>query len=308
MTQTIEAQVKSLVAFKDEIVPGAVKAAMKDSDAKSSDLWRVPVSQIKIRPGYNPRIDTPDYRDGLERLADSIEANGFYDDKAIACVVVAENGKNVLYVEDGHRRFAATGIAISRGAEITTLPVVVLSRSMSAEQRLVHMVKSNNEGEKFKPLELAIIVQRLAAFGHDEQLIAKELGMTTTYVKQLTTLASSPKDIRDMVTSGEISATLAIETLQEHKEQAAPLLKEASKTAKASNKKLTAKTVKKVVAAKKKPPTKTEMAEKSVRLQKKNGVEAFDLLMRIMNKHGKVIDDNFHSEVDALFVKCGVIG
>lgn len=304
---SIETQVRKLSEFKDEIVPGAVKAAMSTAGAKSSDLWRVPRASILVRADYNPRVRTPDYEAYLDALAQSIANNGFYDDKALSVSVVSEGGENLIYIEDGHGRFEATGIAVSKyGAVIDTLPVIPLPRSMSAEQRLVHMVHSNNDGRKFYPLELAIIVQRLGAFGHDEKKIADELGMTTNYVKQLQLLAASPKIIRDMVKGGEISATLAIETLQEHKEEAAALLTEAKGEAVKAGKKLTGKQVKKTAEKKKKPGVK-ELAAKSERAQKKHGVEAFDLLRRIMDKHGKLIDNEFHSEVDALFFRCGVI-
>lgn len=307
-TAQIESQVQTLVAFEDKLVPGAVKAAMKDSNAKSSDLWRVPLSELKVREGYNPRLETEDYQQGLEVLAGSMVENGFFDSKPIAVSVASEGGKNVLYVEDGHRRRAAALIAVSKGAPIETVPVVAMPRSTSEVDRLVHMVHSNNDGEKFKPLELGIIVQRLQKFGLDENAIAKKLNMTATYVRQLSTLMSAPKSIRDMVKEGEISATLAIETVMEHKEEAAEVLEEAKVEAKAAGKRVTGKQVKKVAEKKKsKKPTKAELDEKSLRQQRKHATEAFELLKEVFDKHGKAIDSEFHSRVDALFVQCGVI-
>lgn len=302
----IETQVKHLAAFEDKLVPGAVKVAMKDSGAKSSDLWRVPVTEIKVREGYNPRIETEDFKQGLNVLAASMVENGFFDSKPIAVSVATEGGKNVMYVEDGHRRLAAAKIAISHGAPIETVPVVAMPRSTSEVDRLVHMVHSNNDGEKFKPLELGIIVQRMQKFGLDENQIAAKLNMTATYVRQLQTLVSAPASIREAVKAGEISATLAIETVMEHKEDAAEVLKEAKAEAQKTGKRVTGKTVK-AVAAKRKKPTKKELAEKAMRAQRKHATEAFELLQRIFKKHGKAIDDAFHREVDELFLTCGVV-
>lgn len=311
--KSIESQVKELSAFEDTLVPGAVKAAMSDSGAKSSDLWRVPPSAIQIRPGYNPRIVTPGYEAALMELAQSIADNGFYDSKPLAVSVGDEGGKSVLYLEDGHRRFAAAQIAISKlGASIDKLPVTTLPRSMNAEQRMAHMLHSNQDGVKFTPPELSVFVARFRSMGHDEKATAKYMGITEAYVRQLETLHSSPKAIRDMVESGEISATLAIETVMEHKSEAAPLLQEAKEVAKASGKRVTAKVVKKVAAAKKagKAPAKlnkTQQEELALKKQRKHGPEFAALLKAVMDKHGKVIDSDFHTQADALFVNCGVI-
>lgn len=307
----IETQVNTLVSFQDKLVPGAVKVAMKDSGAKSSDLYRVPPSALKVREGYNPRIETPDFLQGLQALADNMKVEGFYDSKPIAVSVAIEDGTNVLYVEDGHRRLRAVLLAIGQGADIATVPVTVMPRSTNEVDRLVHMVHSNNDGEKFKPLELGIIISRMHKLGIDEADIAKRLGMTTTYVRQLSSLMSAPKAIRDMVKDGEISATLAIETVAEHKGEAEELLKEAQVEAKVTGKKVTGKAVKKVAAKKaaKKTGKSTiaALSEKSIKLQKKHGVEAFALLKEIFDKHGKVIDTEFHTRADALLFECGVI-
>lgn len=310
LASSVEEQAKALLSFEHELVPGAVKLMAKETGAKSSDLWNVPVNGVNVREGYNPRIITPAYLEGLERLADSMVANGFYPDKPLGCIIVAEGGQNKVYVEDGHRRYAALQIALKRGAKIETVPVAILPRTMTPEERLVHMVKSNNEGEKFKPLELAVIVARLVKFGHDDQKIADELSMTTAYVRQLKTLAGAPAEIRKLVESGDISSTLAIEALQEHKEEAPALIKEAVEDAKAEGKKATKKTVKKVAAkaAAKKSPKEVKAAQdaKTLRLQKKNFERAYKLLEKVIDQSAKKLDDTTYSEIGTLFVDCGM--
>lgn len=309
----IQKQHATLVAFQDTLVPGAVKAAMTDAGAKSSDLWRVPRSFIKVRPGYNPRFSTPDYQKGLELLADSMVENGFYDGKPLTVSVGEDEGKPVLWLEDGHRRFAAAELAVKRGRQLDTLPVVTLQRSMSADDRIVHMYHSNQDTSPFSPLEVAVLVHRLGMNGNDNQAVAKKLGITEAYVRQLQTLNAAPKLVRDMVAEGEISATLAIESVAEHKGEAAAVLSDAKEEAKAMGKRVTAKVVKKVAAkrAAKKPLTPKQQAEvaaaKSERKQREHALEAFALLKEIMDKHGKVIDSGFHARADALFVDCGVI-
>lgn len=304
----VEKEVANLAAFEDKLVPGAVKTAMKDSGAKSSDLWRVAPSAIKVRPGYNPRIRTPQLIAHIREVADSIKLNGFFDDKPLGVSIAVEGDQQVIYLEDGHTRHEAALIAISEGAPVETVPVVAMPRSFSEVDRLVHMVRSNNNTQPFNPLEMGVIVQRLAKFGLDEAEIAGKLGVTATRIRQLETLMGSGQAIRDLVKDGEISATLAIETVQEHGNEAEGLLKDAVTVSKQAGKKTTAKAVKKVVAAKKAPSrSKAALAEKSLKLQKKHGPVCFDLLARVMKKHGKAIDVNFHKEVDALFLQCGYV-
>ncbi len=291
---TIEKQIKRLGEYNAELTPGNVKAAAKAAEAGSSDLYKVPVSALRVLPDFNLRIHSPEYTSKVQELARSILANGFYNTKPLAVFVAAEDGKNVFYVQDGHRRLEATQIAITAGAPITDLPVVVMPRSMNAEQQLVHMLRSN-EGEPFKMYEKAIAAARLVNFGKDEKQIAEVLGCTVQAVKDLLTLAGAPAEIRKMVESGEISGTFAVETIKKSKDKAVAVVREAKKTAKAAGKRTTAKQ-----AAKKDE-------DLSLKKQKKHGPEAFDLLVKIMNKHGKVIDNEFHVASDALFLTCGVI-
>jgi ParB family chromosome partitioning protein len=305
----VQQQVSELLQFQHELVPGAVKAMQKETGAKSSDLWNVPLSGIHVRPGYNPRVMTPAYLEGLERLADSIEENGYYPDKPLGCVIEAEDGQNKLYIEEGHRRFAAVQIVLRRGnVKIETLPVAVLPRTMTPAERLVHMVRSNNDGVPFKPLELAIVVARLVKFGNDDSQIAKQLGITTAYVRQLKTLAGAPQSIRDLVESGDISSTLAIETLQQHKDEAPALIQEAVAEAQAEGKKATMKTVKKAAAKKKLTPKQLEAKQnaKTDRLQKKNYQRAFELLGKVIDQSAKKLDNVTYSEIETLFVDCGM--
>lgn len=104
--------------FRLELFPGAVKQAMASSHAKSRDLWQVPVANIRIIDGFNVRIRDAKYDEKIDELAKSILAEGFYQDKPLAGYVAKENGENVIFVTDGHRRYEATLKAITAGAQI----------------------------------------------------------------------------------------------------------------------------------------------------------------------------------------------
>lgn len=279
----IEDQVKDLTAFNADLTAGAIKSAMEGN--KSSDLYGVPIDQFQVLPDYNPRIVTDEYVKGLHELAKSMAEHGWYRSKPMAAYVAAVKGENVVYVEDGHRRLAAAKLANSEyGASIEVAPTVIMSRAMTVEERLEHMVRSNQDGVPFNALEQAIVAARFEKFGKTEEQIASILHVSVPRVKQLLVLAGSPKEIRDWVKSGEISATLAIETVQTQKDNAVPAIKKGLEKAKKAGKRMTAKQLE-------------EQVEKPSAKQKKYALEAYILLRRVFNSHiGKTLKPELQKE------------
>ncbi|WP_454735450.1 ParB/RepB/Spo0J family partition protein [Cupriavidus necator] len=221
--------------FKQDIIAGNVKAAMKDAGASSGDLWRVPRDQIKVLPNFNVRVRNDEHRAQVRMLADSMLANGYHQDKPIAGYVVVENGQNVIITTDGHTRLEAVDLANSEGAEISVLPVVTKPKGTSLEDITVALVTSNS-GRHLQPIEVGEVCKRLIGYGLDEETIAKRLNLTAPYVGELLTLAGAPARIRKLVAEGKIASTLAMSTMKKNPEQAADLLEEAVQTAKAAGK------------------------------------------------------------------------
>lgn len=221
--------------FSQDIIAGNVKAAMKEAGASSGDLWRVPRDQIKVLPNFNVRIRNEEHRNQVRMLADSMLANGYHQDKPLAGCVAVEGGQNVIYVTDGHTRLEAVDLANSEGAEIEVLPVVTKPKGTSLEDITVALVTSNS-GRHLQPIEVGEVCKRLIGYGLDEDAIAKRLNLTAPYVGELLTLAGAPARIRKLVGEGKIASTLAMSTMKKHPEQAADMLEEAVKTAKAAGK------------------------------------------------------------------------
>lgn len=95
-----------------ELNAGNVKKAMADAHAVSSDLWKVPVSEIHVIPDFNVRANGAEHKEHLEGLVESIIANGFYSHKPLAGYVALEDGKQTIYLTDGHCRLEAVKEAI----------------------------------------------------------------------------------------------------------------------------------------------------------------------------------------------------
>lgn len=199
--------------FHSTLVPGNVKGAMKSAEAKSRDLWQVPIANIRILPEFNVRIRDAAYLAHLRSIVNSIKQEGFYQHKPLEGYVANEAGQNVIYLTGGHTRFEATGIANQEGCEIHTLPIIVSPPGTSAEDLVVALVKGN-EGKPLTPFETGIVCKRLVNFGWETKKIAQRLNMTETYVDGLLLLVGAPAEIRDLVQSGQVSATTAIQTLR----------------------------------------------------------------------------------------------
>lgn len=229
----------------EDLIPGNVKGAMTAAEASSSDLWMVPMSEIRVIEGFNVRKHNDGYKAHIRALADSIKANGFYRNKALAGYVAketAEDGSttNVIYITDGHSRLAAAHLAAEEGADLSLLPVVVAPKGTSTEDLTVSLV-TQNSGRPLEPLEVAEVCKRLVGFGWEEKQIAERLGFSKNHVTNLLALIAGPAPLRKMVEKGQVSATLAIETLKKGTKAIEKLKETVSKASSEGKKKVTKK-------------------------------------------------------------------
>ncbi len=219
--------------FNTTLVAGSVKSAMKAADAKSRDLWQVPLDQIRTLPEFNVRIRDDAYLAHLRNIVNSIKDEGFYQHKPLDGFVANEDGVNVIYLTGGHTRFEATSIANTEGAQIETLPIIISPQGTSREDLVVALVKSN-EGKPLSPYETAIVCKRLINYGWPVVQIAKRLDMTEFYVEGLLMLIGAPQEIREMVLAGQVAATTAIQALRQYGSGAVAHLQNGLAHAKAS--------------------------------------------------------------------------
>ena len=227
-----------------ELVRGNVKAAMKTAGAGSADLWNVKPQDIKFIDGFNLRSHNAEYEAHIEYLTQSIMQNGYYQDKPIAgYVVVNPDGTQTIVATDGHSRVTATLRAIKAGSPIETLPMVIKPKGTTMEDLTIAMINSN-EGRPFTPYEKGLAIKRLVSMGLTEKDIAKRLAMTVPYVGDLLNLVGAPKAVREMVASGQVSATAAVTTLKKHGAKASEKLAKGLERATAAGKtKVTAKSL-----------------------------------------------------------------
>jgi hypothetical protein len=234
MTSMTDQTLLAIENFELNFIPGSVKKFMSGIKAVyegtaegevaeqfkikgaggSSDLWKVPVNEIKILDGFNVRLPGPDLDAHIDFLADSIYEEGFFQHRPLAAVILEIDGKLGIYAFDGHCRLLGTKKAITMGSSVQLLPVVVQDgRNVNLTDLLVQM-RRLNKGKDHSPLELGILCKRLANDGLDDKVIGKRMGIKPQYVDGLVRLVNSPKPLFDAVRTNELSASDAIQMLR----------------------------------------------------------------------------------------------
>lgn len=199
------------------LVAGSIKAAMRDTGSGSRDLWQVPIDQIRVLEGLNPRVMNDAYKEHIRGLADSILSEGFFQDCPLSGYVAKEGESQTIYIYSGHSRLAAAKLANMEGAQIERLPVVVSTQGLSMEDITVALIRGNG-GKNLSYFESAIVCKRLVRYGMELDEIARRTGITVPLVKNRLQLMAAPAPLRELVANDKLSATLAIELLAKHGE------------------------------------------------------------------------------------------
>jgi len=207
--------------FAQELTPGNAKVAFGPN---SLDLWQIEPHKIQVLEGYNVRIQDEKYTARVRWLADRMKANGYDRKHPLGGYVAKIDGKDVPVITAGHRRLAGVLLAISEGAPIEKVPMVVSPRGAGMEELTLELITSN-DGDPLTTYEKAIVVKRLAAFGWDSQKIADKVGLASAqYVDGLLGLAGAPLPIRRMVMENVVAATAAIDAIKKHGNKAHQVL------------------------------------------------------------------------------------
>ena len=236
----IHAKIASLVEMvppvlvKGTIKTGMAKAAGLDRGS-SKDLWFVKPENVQTVPNLNPRVETPSYLAHVRKLADSMKANGFFQDKPLAGYVAKDGDESTLLVYEGGSRLKAVLLAKSEGADIDMIPVSVSQEGKNMEDLLVAM-HLGNTGRPLSYFEQAILVKRLLGFGKTPAQISERLQIERGTVENMLKLMEMDPKVQDLVAMELLSATLALETWAEHGAKTYELLTHAHAAATAQGK------------------------------------------------------------------------
>lgn len=223
-------------------------ASIKKESVGRKDLFLLDPGNIQEKAGWNVRADTKELAEHIEQLALSIAEVG------VQQPITVYMEEDTVYLSDGHCRLAGVKLAISRGAEIKSIPCRVEERYSNDADRVLAMIVRNS-GKPLTPLEKAAVAKRLISFGWSEEEIAKKTGISKQYVGQLLQMESMPEALKGLVKEGVVSASVALETQKEYGEGAVEKIAEAAAQQPGKTKK---KRVTKKVLNDKKPKIKPE--------------------------------------------------
>lgn len=179
-----------------------------------SDMFRIDPRILTEEKDWNVRMASAELDDHIRRLADSIHEIG------VAVPLKIRMKDNVPVVVNGHCRLAAVRLAIEEGADIKSIPVFMEERNSSEEDRVLSMITCN-EGKPLSILEQASVYKRLVKWGWKSGDIARKSGYSVTHVDSCLLLGGSDARIRALVSSGKVSASLAIKLIGEKGEKEA---------------------------------------------------------------------------------------
>lgn len=203
---------------------------------------RVPLDKLAVLPGFNTRVKDADYQERVVGIAESIVANGFFNDKPFAVVMLPND--DTVYIYDGEHRFDAAKQATLDGAEYPDgLPVAWAKDGATVRDLTIHLAHGN-AGERLNMVELAAVVRRMQGLGMDKAEIAEALGRTTRHIDNLFVLAEANQTVKKAVASGQIAGAEAVKLVRKHgsKDAATEITSRIKKAAEQGKAKATPKT------------------------------------------------------------------
>lgn len=200
----------------------------------------IQLKNIHVEEGFNARREGPKLEVSIQATADHLMNGG----QVPQLEVQAKPGGGVI-VTDGHRRRRAYKIVDASGTGELWVDIVPFKGDYRA--RLARIVTSQ-DGEKLDQLELCDNLIKMRADGMTYEEIGKAINKTKQYVDQVLQLEKADDATREMIATGQVSATLASTTIRQHGEAAGEALATALVEAKRQGKV-------KVTAATIKPPT-----------------------------------------------------
>lgn len=201
----------------------SVRKMLESKEAKRADAVQILFDSIHIEPGFNLRLVDDALEESIEALTLHILSGG-----KIPPLEVRIRDAGGVWIVDGHRRYAAIGRALARGADLRNpkdglVRIHVIIFEGNDADRTARIITSA-AGKPLTPMEIAEGYKRLRAFGWTPAHIGTKVGKTAEHVLQLLALGDANSDVRQMVSTGKVSATLAAKTARKHGEQAGAVL------------------------------------------------------------------------------------
>ena len=196
------------------IQTGNTKAAAAAAGATSADLWMTPYEALRYDPRDNVRPVDPHW---VKELTALMMQNGYDKGSPLHCYARKVDGKDYFYVYKGQHRYLAAGAAIKAGKDLGKIPIVVRdSRDVKRSEMVIDGYVSN-VSKASSPLDLATSIAELRdVHGLDTKTICDRLNISEQSIRDAALLEKAPAELHELVRSGSIAGTLAIEEIRTH--------------------------------------------------------------------------------------------
>ncbi|MCG6949288.1 MAG: ParB/RepB/Spo0J family partition protein [Acidobacteria bacterium] len=176
-----------------QVLGRGLKALIPDAPTARAGFAEIPVSRIEPNPQQPRQVFDAG---ALEELAASIRRHG-----VLQPVVVSEGGPDRYVLITGERRLRA-----ARLAGLETVPAVIRERLEDVAQLELALVE-NLQRRDLTPMEEARAFESLrAGLGLSQQEIANRVGMDRSTVANSLRLLRLPREVQELVESGDLSA------------------------------------------------------------------------------------------------------
>lgn len=158
----------------------------------------------------------------IDQIVHWIEVNGIRNLNPLKCFKRGEQ----WVVRRGSRRLRAIRILETKVRNVIMVPIMVIQKGDSEERQYFEQATENDTAQ-YTPWEKAKVLRRARNVnGWSEEKMAEESGWSMVYVKRLLSLVDSPERLTQLVRKGKVSATLAMDTIQEAKAKEDPKILE----------------------------------------------------------------------------------
>lgn len=187
----------------------------ENEDVKKGEHIKLPLSRIKIRPGFNPRdLKKPETQTKIDGIQLSYETDGHVP---MILVRMSLDGQHVEII-DGECRFTA---AVRADAKMRKeggkgIEFLECERFSGTDVEATVVAFRSAQAETLLPLEQSNSVVDLQKQGLNREQIAVELQKSIGWIDRLIVISKLPKDVKDLVKAGKIAAETAVSVVKKH--------------------------------------------------------------------------------------------
>ena len=227
----------------------------KSANITKDNTFKVALNEIHEMEGFNPRdYNDPETQEHIRAFAESFAAGRYVPPIEVTVV----DGK--IYVVEGHCRRRGALMAVNElGVELGLLSAIEIKGDDNERDARIVTAQS---GKPISPLGLAKVYQRMINRGKTVAEIAEYVSKTQQHVRQVLDMHTMPEDVKALVRENKISASSALNFVNEHGTDAINIIKEGLALAEAKGKtRVTNKTLNQVVTQQSAATDKAEEAD-----------------------------------------------